>query len=125
MKVKFSPVLLGILLCLLVAAGTGWSQGPTAAINGQVTDASGAAVPTAKVTAKDLDRGTSWPTQANDQGYYNLPRLPIGNYEVRVEANGFQTAVQRSVQLVIDQVAKIDFQLQVGQVTQTAEVTTA
>jgi hypothetical protein len=124
MKPEFKQMVSGLVLCLLLAA-IGWGQGPTAAINGLVTDSSGAAVPSAKVTVQDLDRGTKWPTQANGEGYYNLPRLPIGNYEVRVEANGFQAAVQKSVQLVIDQVAKIDFQLQVGQVTQTMEVTTA
>jgi hypothetical protein len=125
MKSTFTRILLGTMLCLALATGIGWSQGPTAAINGQVTDQSGAAVPSAVVTAKDLDRGTNWPTKTNDAGYYSLPRLPIGNYELKVTASGFQGALQRSLQLVIDQVAKIDFQLQVGQVTQTLEVTSA
>src|SRR6202162_3949369 len=124
MKVHFTQFLLGISLFLL-AVGIGWSQGSTAAINGQVTDSSGAAIPNATVTAKDLDHGTSWPATANEGGYYNLPRLPIGKYEIRVQANGFQTAVKSSVELVLDQVAKIDFQLQVGQVSQTMEVTSA
>ncbi len=122
MTAKFTLILLG---CCLLIASLGWSQGPSAAITGQVTDQSGAAVPNAAIIAKDLDRGTSWPTKTNDAGYYNLPRLPIGNYEVRVEANGFQAKVQRSVPLVLDQTAKIDFQLQVGQVSQTLEVTSS
>jgi Carboxypeptidase regulatory-like domain/TonB dependent receptor len=121
---KSRLVLLGMMLFLLLAA-LGFGQGPIAGINGLVTDASGAAVPSAAVVAKDLDRGTVWPTETNGEGFYSLPRLPIGNYEVRVEAKGFQAAVQRSVPLVIDQVAKVDFQLQVGQVTQTMEVTSA
>jgi len=122
MTAKFTSILLGFFLLTAILC---WGQGPTAAITGQVTDASGAAVPNAAVTARDLDRGANWPTKTNDAGYYNLPRLPFGNYEVRVENSGFQTAVQRSVQLVIDQTAKIDFQLQVGQVTQTLEVTSS
>src|ERR1700693_5132758 len=124
MKVHFTQFLLGISLFLL-AVGIGWSQGSTAAINGQVTDSSGAAIPNATVTAKDLDHGTSWPATANEGGYYNLPRLPIGKYEMRVQANGFQTAVKSSVELVLDQVAKMYFQLQVGQVSQTMEVPSA
>jgi Carboxypeptidase regulatory-like domain/TonB dependent receptor len=124
MNNKSTRILLGTLVFLLVTALC-WGQGSTAAITGQVTDQSGAAIPSAEIQAKDLDRGTTWPTQSNDAGYYNLPRLPIGNYEIRVEAKGFQTTVQRSVELVLDQVAKIDFQMQVGQVTQTLEVTTA
>src|SRR5260370_11678137 len=125
MKTTSTRTLLGLVLFLLLTTVLCWGRGSTAAITGQVTDVSGAAIPSAAVSAKDLDRGTTWPTHSNDAGYYNLPRLPIGNYEVRVEAKGFQTAIQRSVQLVLDQVAKIDFQLQVGQVTQTLEVTTA
>ncbi len=124
MKLNFTRFLLGICVFLLVA-GTGWSQGATAAINGQVTDASGAAVPNATITAKDLDKGVIWPAVSDAGGYYNLPRLPIGRYEIRVEAKGFQTALQSSVELVLDQVAKLDFQLQVGQVSQTMEVTSA
>ena len=121
---KLTSALWGTAIFLLLAE-LGLGQGPIAGINGLVTDASGAAVPRASVVAKDLDRGTAWPTETNGEGYYSLPRLPIGNYEVRVEAKGFQAVVQRSVQLVIDQVAKIDFQLQVGQVSQTMEVTSA
>ena len=72
-----------------------------------------------------MDHGTIWPATANEGGYYNLPRLPIGKYEVRAQANGFQSAVRNSVELVLDQVAKLDFQLQVGQMSQTLEVTSA
>src|ERR1700690_1922448 len=125
MKVNFTGFLLVICLFILAAMGTGLSQGSTAAINGQITDSSGAAIPNATVTAKDLDHGTTWPATANEAGYYNLPRLPIGKFEVRAQANGFQTAVRSSVELVLDQVAKLDFQLQVGQVSQTMEVTSA
>ena len=124
MKAKSIRMLLGILVSLL-AANLVWSQAPNAAISGQVTDPTGAAVAGATVTAQDLERGTSWPTQSNDAGFYTLPRLPVGNYDVRVEAKGFQTAVQRSVTLVLDQNAKIDFKLQVGQVSQTLEVTSS
>ena len=87
------------------------SQEVTAAVNGTVTDPSGAAVANAKVTVKDLDRGTAWPTTTNDGGFYILPRLPIGRYEVRVENPGFQASVQSPVQLQLNQSAKIDFQL--------------
>jgi hypothetical protein len=125
MKVNFTSILLSVCLLLLVATGTGWSQGATAAINGQISDSTGAAIPNATVTAKDLDRGTVWPSTSDQSGYYNLPRLPIGRYELRVEAKGFQAAVRSSVELVLDQVAKLDFQLQVGQITQVMEVTSA
>src|SRR5271156_1755468 len=80
MTAKFKHILAALILFLGVAE-IGRTQGPTAAINGQVTDASGAAIPGATVTAKDIDRGTNWPTQTNAEGYFTLPRLPIGNYD--------------------------------------------
>src|SRR5438552_8562312 len=80
------------LLCVtavLLAPGLAWSQQVTAAITGKVTDPSGAAVPGASVTAKDVERGTVWPTITNNEGFYNLPRVPIGIYEIRAELSGF------------------------------------
>jgi hypothetical protein len=111
-------------LCLLMVMPAR-SQEVTAAVNGTVTDPSGAAVANAKVAVKDLDRGTSSSTTTNDGGFYTFPRLPIGRYEVRVENPGFQASVQSPVQLQLNQIAKIDFQLQVGNVSETVEVTSA
>jgi hypothetical protein len=111
-------------LCLLMVMPA-QSQEVTAAINGTVTDPSGAAVANAKVTVKDLDRGTTPSTTTNDGGFYTFPRLPIGSYEVRVENPGFQASVQSPVQLQLNQIARIDFQLKVGNVSETVEVTSA
>jgi hypothetical protein len=121
---RFFVVLLSVL-ALFSAAVPANSQEVTAAINGQITDPSGAAVSGVKVTAKDLERGTVFPTTSDSLGRYNLPRLPIGTYEVRVENPGFQVSLKSPVVLVLNQVAKIDFQLTVGNVSQTIEVTTA
>src|SRR3974377_348089 len=71
-----------------------WAQEITAAITGKVTDPSGAAIAGAQIAATDVDRGTVWKTDTNGGGVYTLPRLPVGNYELRVEATGFQTAVR-------------------------------
>ena len=101
------------------------AQEVTATINGIVTDPSGAAVSGAKVTATDMDRGTPFSGTTDGSGLYSLSRLPVGRYEVRVENAGFQSAVQSNIVLVLNQVAKVDFQLQVGNVNQTVEVSTA
>ncbi|MGC2658392.1 MAG: carboxypeptidase regulatory-like domain-containing protein, partial [Bryobacteraceae bacterium] len=111
------------VLAMFVVTGRLHAQEVTAAINGVITDASGAAVPGVKVTAKDLDRGTIFPTTTADSGRYNLPRLPVGNYEIRAEKAGFQSAVQTPVVLVLNQVANINFQLVVGNVSESVEVT--
>ncbi len=121
---------LGFVLILAVAlltalAQSGFAQEATAAITGKISDPSGAAVVGATVTAKDADRGTVWQTKTNEEGTYNLPRLPIGRYEVRVEATGFQTAVHQPFALDLNQTAKIDIALTIGQVSSTVEVTGA
>lgn len=113
------------LLIALVCAVTMQAQEVTAAITGMVTDPSGAAVAGAKVTATDLDRGSVFPTTTSSDGSYNLPRLPIGRYDLKIENAGFQTAVKHDIKLVLNQVADISVQMQLGNVSQTVEVTTA
>src|SRR5437016_5159687 len=73
------------------------AQEITAAITGTVSDPSGAAINAATVTATDTKRGTVWTTHTNDAGFYNLPRVPVGAYEVKAEAAGFQMAKQANV----------------------------
>ena len=72
-----------------------WGQEVTASITGKVIDPSSGIIVGAKVTAKDLDRGTLLTTETNASGLYNLPSVPIGTYEIRVEVTGFQTAIHR------------------------------
>lgn len=126
-RVSGLSVLLSLLalLALVFAVRPAQAQNVNAAINGVVTDPSGAPVSGAKVVAKDLDRGTVFPTTTGADGAYDLPRLPVGRYEVRVENPGFQAAVQSNITLVLNQVAKMDFQLQVGSTSSTIEVTAA
>jgi hypothetical protein len=100
-----------------------WAQQVTAAITGVVTDPSGAPIANASVTAKDTQRGTTSTTQTNDAGAYNLPRVPIGIYELRAEAKGFQTAVRSAITLEINQNARVDIAMTIGEVSQTVEVT--
>ena len=113
------------LLAALVLAIPLGAQDVTASITGNVTDASGAAIVGATVVARDLDRGTAYSTATDAAGFYNLARLPGSRYEVKVTNAGFEASVQPSVELVINQVAKLDFQLKVGNVNQTVEVTSA
>src|SRR5690349_15595861 len=89
------------LLCILAATlslpQALHSQQVTASVQGQVTDPSGAPIPNATITAKDVDRGTTLTASTNSEGIYTLPRLPIGRYEIRAEAKGFQTAAHAAI----------------------------
>src|SRR5262249_31676238 len=117
---QFVPILT-LLILIVASAGTAMGQQVTAAILGSVADPNGAPVANAKVTAKDEARGTTWTTETNSEGAFNLPRVPVGNYEVRVEAQGFRTAV-RHTQLELNQAARLDFNLVIGEITQVAEI---
>ena len=98
------------------------AQEISAGITGRVTDPTGSAIVNATVVAKDLDRGTEWPTKTNEEGIYAFPRVPAGRYEVRVEAQGFKTFVQSSLQLDVNQRARVDVPMQVGGVSESVSV---
>jgi hypothetical protein len=125
MLVQLLGLLLVLLTIVLVIPRVAPGQEVTAGITGTITDPSGAAVAGAKVTAKDVLRGTTWPTETNAAGIYDLPRLPVSTYDVTVEVAGFQTIVQKGIVLELDQKARVDLQLKLGAVTQTVEVTGA
>src|SRR5262250_1773837 len=118
---------LGFLLVagLLASLQPAWGQEVSSAIVGTITDPSGAPIAGATVTAVDKDRGTEWPATTNDVGAYSLPRIPVGNYEVKVGAKGFQTAIHPPFTLVLNQTARIDVKMKLGQVSETVEVTGA
>src|ERR1035438_2155025 len=97
-----------IAICLAMAESA-WGQQVTAAITGKVTDPSDTAIVGAKVEAKDTARGTVWTTETNAEGFYDLPRIPVGSYEDRVEMTGFQTALHSLFELVLNQTARLDF----------------
>ena len=113
------------LLALLCGAHAAWAQDVTASIYGTVTDATGAAVVGANVTAKSVERGVTYTAVTNETGLYRISQLPVGNYELRVEKQGFQTSIFPAFTLVLNQSARLDAALKVGQVTQTVEVTGA
>ena len=117
---QFVPILT-LLILIVASAATTMGQQVTAAILGNVADPNGAPVANAKVTAKDEARGTVWKTETNSEGAFNLPRVPVGKYEVRVEAQGFRTAI-RQAQLELNQTARLDFSLVIGEITQVAEI---
>src|SRR5205814_10144534 len=80
----------------LTSAGL-WAQGDRGLIVGTVTDATGAAVPRAAVTATHLSTNTGYKTSTTGSGDFTVPSLPVGNYEVRVEITGFKTEVAKDV----------------------------
>jgi len=118
-NVSFGTLLVLTLASLVPLRG----QVTTGTIVGTVTDATGAAVPAASVTIVNSDKGTSVTYQTDQDGYYRAPFLIPGTYQVRVEKSGFRAEVHSGIILQVDQQARVDFALSVGQVTQTMSVT--
>jgi len=110
------------LLLTLCFPVTDLHAGVTASISGTVTDASGAAVVGATVTATNTDTGVKLTQQTNAQGFYSFQSLPIGKYNIEVEARGFKTYRETGVTVDVNQARVADAVVQVGQTTETVQV---
>jgi Carboxypeptidase regulatory-like domain len=116
--------LLGLAMASPLAAVAG-AQVTSATIVGTVTDASGAALPGATVTARNVDTGFTHTVPANDVGAYRLEFLPIGRYVVEVSLSGFKTAVRSGIVLNVNDTARVDAALSLGGVSETVNVESA
>lgn len=101
------------------------AQVPTSELTGIVTDTSGAAIAGAEVTLIGASTGARRQVTTNSAGIYIAPGLQPGVYTVRVSMPGFRTAVENAVHLQVNQTVRLNFALQVGEVTETIEVSAA
>jgi len=115
-------LLLATLAVVTILAVPVCAQEVSASITGTITDATGALVASASVTAKDVDRGTTYTTTTNEAGAFLFPRIPPGRYEVRIEAKGFKALIRRDIVLEVNQRARMDERLEVGAVTESINV---
>ncbi|MGA9799323.1 MAG: carboxypeptidase regulatory-like domain-containing protein [Terriglobales bacterium] len=114
-----TSVLLFLFICLYRSAG---AAQVSATLSGIVTDQSGASIPSAGVTARNLDTGLARETGTDQSGRYQLFALPLGQYEVRVKKDGFAEAVRTGIRLVVGQDARVDLTLRVGAVSEEVKV---
>ena len=114
-----------LLIALCLGAFSLVGQQVFGSIYGTVTDATGAAVPNARVIITDQNKGTKSEVTTNESGNYTKNQLIPGNYTVEVESQGFRKGVSRDVAVSVDQGTKVDAALQLGEVTQEVEVTAA
>ncbi len=109
-------------VCLLTSSVFAQSEIGGATLNGTVTDPSGAAVPGAKVTAVQTSTGLTRTTETSSAGLYSIPALPVGSYDMSVEANGFKAAKLAGVPLAVGAVATVDLHMEVGATSETVTV---
>src|SRR5256886_9874007 len=109
-----------LLLCTLPAS----AQTATARVEGIVTDSSGGVLPGATVTATNVETNASRVDVSNTSGAYTLTALPAGNYRIAIDLSGFRPQVT-PITLTVNQVARIDFKMQLGGVSEAMTVTAA
>jgi outer membrane receptor protein involved in Fe transport len=93
-----------------------------ATLTGRITDPSGAVVPQARVTVRAAATGLVTATQTTAEGYYTLPSLAPGDYEVNIAKPGFNPVRQSGVTLTVQQIARLDIVMQLGTLTEAIEV---
>ena len=122
--------LLGVVLCLVslvgvfaasafAQAGLGFAQ-----LNGTVLDAGGRAVVKAQVSARDLDTNQSFQSSTNEAGFYVVPNLPPGKYELTISSSGFAKYQQTGLTLTVGQTATVNANLKVASASEVVTVTT-
>jgi hypothetical protein len=110
-----------LALFVLLTPAAAFGQAVYGNIVGTVTDPQGSAVAGAKVTITDTQRQVAVATTTNSDGNFTQRALIAGTYQVRVEAAGFKAAVQ-TVIVSVDQEARADLKLEVGEVSQVVEI---
>src|SRR5437867_4602597 len=106
----------------LVAPAFAQSQGANGAIEGTVTDTSGAVLPGVTVTVTNLDTGLERSMVTNEKGLYRAPLLPLGTYRVVAELQGFKKYEQSGVKVSVGEAAVVNVALGVGTVSETITV---
>src|SRR5579864_2167983 len=101
-----------------------YAQVAGATLSGTVTDQSGGVIPLAAISIRNIDTGITRTTTASAAGFYSVPNLLPGAYEVKASAQGFSNQVQNGITLTVGEQQVLNFTLRVGQASQTVVVTT-
>ncbi|MBV9266683.1 MAG: carboxypeptidase regulatory-like domain-containing protein, partial [Acidobacteriaceae bacterium] len=120
MTIKNSIYLLSAAVLLLGGAVELHAQ--TASLSGTITDASGAAVPDAQIQIKGLENGSVRTASTDDKGFYSVPNVLVGRYDVAVSKTGFESLQFKAVALSVAQNLTLNGTLQIGAVSQSVDV---
>ena len=110
--------------CLMVSLPL-HAQVSGATVSGTITDATGAVIAGAEISVRNTDTGIVRNTTADSAGFYTVPNLTPGPYEVKVSARGFNTAVQSNLTLAVGAQQQLNIPMKVGETSQTVQVTEA
>src|SRR5450755_1194928 len=124
MFTKLKPCLRWMIICAASFSPLALGQQNTATILGSITDSAGGSVAGAKITAVEAETGLTRASESDINGSYIIPLLPISqNYRLTVAAPGFKLFVRSQVAVQLNQNARVDARLEVGDVTESVQVT--
>jgi outer membrane receptor protein involved in Fe transport len=115
--VSLAAVLVAALLVPVLAAAQATGQ-----INGLVADTSGAVLPGVTIEVTNVATGAVRTAVTGNDGLYTVPLLQPGDYNVKASLNGFRTALRENVRVTVTETARVAFQLEVGQLSETVSV---
>jgi hypothetical protein len=116
-------ILFSLWIVALCASSAAMAQAGRGRINGLVTDPTGAAIPSATVTAVNLANGVTRSTVTTAAGFYSFVSLDPATYRVTATANGFNTVVRDKVTVTVDTVSEVNLSLRVGSASEVVTVT--
>jgi hypothetical protein len=114
---------LSLYLFLFLAIGLTWAS-IAGSISGLVTDSSGAVIAGAKVIATDTQTGVQTTVTTDAKGFYSLPALPVGTYDLQVSQIGFKTYTETGLVINANSALRVDATLSVGTINEKIEVRT-
>src|SRR5712692_9524530 len=119
---KLSTASFAALLAILLVPLSVNAQVAGATLSGTVSDPNRAAVPNVQVTIKNVATGVGKTVNTDEAGFYTMPNLIPGKYEVTASASGFKTTLQKDVILTVGAQQALDLKLEVGEVSQQVQV---
>jgi hypothetical protein len=114
---------LALIVLVSLSASTSYAQFETAVVLGTVRDNTGAVVPGAAVTLKNVETGIATSAVTDENGSYQFLNVRIGRYEVSAELQGFSIAIAKDVGVAVNARQRVDLTLQVGTITDEVVVT--
>lgn len=126
MKIEeMARVLLKVCASVLLIASSGLAQQPTGSVEGTAYDASSAAISGVQVTLRNVATGETKINSTNTEGHYEFPLLRPATYEITAEMSGFRRLHEQNVVVNVGAVVRVDLHFEVGEVSQTVEVSSA
>ena len=118
---KRAVIIAAVILTSVLSSARVHAQA-TGQINGIVTDSSGGVLPGVTIEAVSTATGATRTAVSGTDGLYTIPLIPPGNYTVKASLQGFRTAQRDGVRVTVTETARVPFQLEVGQLSETITV---